>query len=324
MKRTILELANMTRYSTANHIEFHKLGYGICVKYATVIGAQPLIDDYGAAVIREGEIFNWVRCSAFTDKKVKSDHRRDGVYLGITGIARVNLRHFDPQVQDAALHIDNLLSGYGDVPNMGYDAETAAIESVIIRLRSEGYASAVQLLGLTPWINELETVNNEFKKYVDDTAQEEINRPNIAPKEARHHSESALRLIIDRIEALITLNGEASFAGFIAEYNTLVKHYNTLVREHYGRIHARTDIATAEIAPIAPQPFTGRPVFVIPDVSLRTVANDGTETVTELVFSRDFTIAFTNNFQPGTATLTVQGIGKYKGEVITTFNIVRG
>jgi hypothetical protein len=324
MKRAILGRANTTRYSTANHVEFHKLGSGICVKYAAVIGAQPLIDSYGAAMIRESDIFKWIRRSEFTEKKVKADHRRDGVCVGLTGLVRVNLRHFDPPVQDAAVHVDNLLSGYGHVTEMGYDAETAAIDSIVARLRSADYEPAAQLLGLMPWVDHLEAANNEFKEYVDDTAQEEISRPDIAPKEARRQSDAALHRITDRVEALITLDGEAPFAGFVAEYNTLVRHYNTLVHEHYGRLHARTDIAPAELAPVAPQPFAGKPVYVVPEVTMRTVATDGTETVTELVFSRDFTVAYQNNFQPGTATLTIQGIGQYKGEIVTRFNIVRG
>ncbi|MDR2563692.1 MAG: DUF6261 family protein [Prevotellaceae bacterium] len=322
MTKTILGRPDLGRYTTPNHIAFHKLGFGICEKYASAIGAQTLIDNYGAAVNKESEIFKWIRRSEYTEKKVKADQKRDNLYLGITGTARVNLRHFDPQVQDAAVHVDNLLTGYGDVTRMGYDAETVAIDSLIARLRNADYTAAVQLLGLSTWIDNLETANNEFKEYVDDATQEEIDRPDITPKVARRQSDGALRPITDRVEALITLNGEATFADFIAEYDTLVKHYNTLTHEHYGRLHAQIDIAPAELAPIAPQAFAGRPVFVIPEVTLRTVAADGTESITQLVFSRDFTVAYKNNTQPGTATLTIQGIGKYKGEVVTTFNII--
>ncbi|MDR2472417.1 MAG: hypothetical protein LBD53_02475 [Tannerella sp.] len=101
-----------------------------------------------------------------------------------------------------------------------------------------------------------------------------------------------------------------------------MKHYNTLVNEHYGRIRARIDISPAIIAPVATQPCTGKPIFVIPEVSLRNVATDGSEKVIELIFSSDFTVGYKNNINPGTATLTIQGIGKYKGEIVTTFNII--
>ena len=321
MKKMILGKPDVGRYTNPNHIEFHKLGSGICVKHAAVIGAQSLIDDYNAAMMQENSIFKWIRRSEFTEKKADADHRRDSAYAGILGVVRLNLKHFDPQMQDSAGHVYNLLAGYGQVAGLGYDAETAAIDSIIGRLRSEAYAPAVQELGLETWLNELEMTNAEFKTYVDDTMQEEIDRPDISPKEARRQSDAALRLISERVEALVILNSEESFTAFIEEYNTLVKNYNMLVHERYGRLHARTDIAPAIITPIAPQPFAGKPVFVIPEVSLRTVTPDGSGKIIELVFSCDFTVAYKNNFQPGTATLSIQGIGKYKGEIVTTFNI---
>ena len=323
MKRTILRKPDTVHYSNPNHVEFHKKALGTCVKFATVIGSPLLISSYEAAVMKESSIFKWIRRSEFTEKKVKADHKRDGAYFGVTGMVRVNLRHFDPQVQDAAVHVDCLLSDYGEVAGLNYDAETATIDSVISRLRSEGYAPAVQLLGLTPWINYLELANNEFKEYVDDATQEEIDRPDTTLKEARRQSDAALWPITDRVEALVILEGEAPFVAFIEEYNTQVKHYNTLIHEHYGRLHARTDITPAVIVPIASQPFTGHPVFVIPEVSLYDIAPDGSEKVIELVFSRDFTVSYKNNLRPGTATLVIQGIGHYKGELVTTFNIVR-
>jgi hypothetical protein len=93
------------------------------------------------------------------------------------------------------------------------------------------------------------------------------------------------------------------------------------VNEHYGRLHVRTDISPAIIDEIPPQAATGLPVYVIPVLHLRLTNSDGMEEVTVLNFSVDFTVAYKNNVLPGTATLIAQGIGKYKGEIVTTFNI---
>jgi hypothetical protein len=109
------------------------------------------------------------------------------------------------------------------------------------------------------------------------------------------------------------LNGPESYLPFRDEFNALVKEYNTYVHEHYGRLHARTDIAPAIIGAIDAQPYTGRPVIVIPSVSLRKTAADGTQTPVEFVFSEDFTVSYRNNVEPGTATLLIEGIGHYRG-----------
>jgi hypothetical protein len=84
----------------------------------------------------------------------------------------------------------------------------------------------------------------------------------------------------------------------------------------------KTDLSQGEVAPIEVQQYTGKPVYVIPSVKVRKTEKDGTVTVIELVFSEDFTVGYRNNIAPGTATLLIDGIGKYTGQIVTTFNIV--
>jgi len=310
------------RYNNANHVIFNKAACIICRKYVSVIGNEALVVDYERKVEQEDTFYKWMQKSDFTAKKVDADNVRDQTSSGLIQVVRAYLHHFDPAVRDAATHVSNLLANYGDFRHAGYDAETAAIDSFIPRLKSPGYASAVNLLGLSPWIEKLEADNALFKTFVTDVSGENIERPNITSPVARRETDTGLKGVTNRVSALITLNGPEAFVAFADEFNELVKHHNELVHEHYGRIHARTDIAPAIIATIADQPKTGKPLFVIPTVSLSSTAKTGAQENVELVFSVDFTVAYKNNVNPGTATLTISGIGKYKGAVVTTFNII--
>jgi hypothetical protein len=311
-----LKAPDLHSYNSGDHIEFHKTSYTICDKYGAVINAPELISAYKSKVTQEEGSFKWIRRSEYTEKKAEVDNNRDSTYTGMAEIVRASMRHFDPSIRDSALHIDNLLANYGDLTHAGYDAETAGIDSIIARLNSPAYSPAVQALGLASWVTELANQNALFKNYVDDAAQEQIDKPDITPQAARRETDKALRKIVKHVTALVTINGGDSFAAFAGEFNVLVKHYNTLVREHYGRLHAKTDIAVANIMSIPVQQYTGRPVHVIPIVSI----NKADKTV-ELVFSEDFSVAYKNNVEPGSATLIIKGIGKYTGELVTTFNI---
>jgi hypothetical protein len=308
-------------YNSADHMEFNKVSCPMCIRFGAVINAPVLLTGYQSAVAQEETIYKWSRKSEYTQKKIEADHARDETILGIEGIVQADLKHFDPSIRDNAFHVNNLLENYGYLTHAGYDAETAAIDSIILRLNSQDYLPAVQNLGLAPWITELANRNNLFKSYAEDMIQEEVDKPDISPRTARRETDEALRRITARVTALIDLNGPDNYVAFVEEFNVLVNHYNTLVNEHYGRLHARTDITDATIAPIGMQFFTGKPVYVIPSVSIAKKAKDGSETVIELVFSEDFTVGYKNNINPGTATLTITGIGKYTGKVVTTFNI---
>jgi hypothetical protein len=111
--------------------------------------------------------------------------------------------------------------------------------------------------------------------------------------------------------------------AFADEFNTLTNHYNTLLHEHYGRLHARTDLSQANVDTIEDQPFNGTPVYVIPNVNLTVTDKEGNTKTITLVFAEDFTVSYRDNAAPGTATLIIRGIGRYVGKRIVTFNIKR-
>jgi hypothetical protein len=319
--KTKLRKPETSHYNSADHVEFHEIIYQIVVKFTSIIGDQALITVYQQALLLEATIYKWIRKSEFTKKKEETDHQRDTVYTGMLGIVRANLKNFNPIIRDYALHIFNLLSNYGDLTHSGYDAQTAAIDSILTRLGSGNYQAAIAALGLAEWIQELSTLNNLFKTYVEDTSSEQIKKPDVSPKDARKQTDDALRAITDRVTARINIEGPDYFVDFVKEFNVTTDHYNTLVREHYGRLHVRTDITPAEIALIDIQQYTGKPVFVIPSLTLQIKEKDGTLKIVEPVFSVDFTVAYQNNVNRGTARLIITGIGKYVGEIDTTFNI---
>jgi hypothetical protein len=273
--------------------------------------------------VQEESIYKWMRKSEFTKKKLETDRQRDGTYVGMTGIVRANQRNFDPIIRDHALHISNLLGNYGDFIHNGYDAETAAFDSILERLGSADYTCSVNALGLAPWIAELTSLNDLFKTYVDDTTQEQIKKPDISSKEARKETDDALHAIIDRITAKINLEGPDAYVAFVKEFNVTTDHYNTLMHEHYGRLHTRIDIQPAKIGNVDTQYYTGKPIYVIPALNLSIKEKDGSVRNVDLVFSVDFTVSYQNNVEPGTAGITITGIGKYVGSIHTTFNIVK-
>jgi hypothetical protein len=76
--------------------------------------------------------------------------------------------------------------------------------------------------------------------------------------EKKAETDEALRKITNRVTSLIDLNGPLAYEPLVREFNVHVNHYNTLVHEHYGRLHAKTDISPGEVATIGEQPYTGK------------------------------------------------------------------
>ncbi len=76
---------------------------------------------------------------------------------------------------------------------------------------------------------------------------------------------------------------------------------------------AAADIASASIAPISNQVWTGSAITPLPVVTLNGAI---------LVKDTDYTLAYTNNTNVGTATITLSGSGNFTGTTSTTFSIV--
>jgi hypothetical protein len=318
---TELKKPDVGHYSNANHIEFHETSYGIFDRNKDVISAPELLIGYQDKVTQEDRIYKWLRRSESTEKKAETDSERDRILSGITGLLHSFEKHFDPSIRDNARHVLNLIDNYGDLIHAGYDAETAGIDSILEKLNGGDYILAIQALHLESWLTELARLNTLFRSYAADTEQELVEKPDITPRAARRETDEALRKITHRVTSLIDLNGSVAYVTLVKEFNVHVDHYNTLVHERYGRRHVKTDISQGEVAAIEVQEYTGKPVYVIPSVRIRKEEKDGTVTVVELQFSEDFTVGYKSNVAPGTATLTISGIGKYVGEIVTTFNI---
>lgn len=72
------------------------------------------------------------------------------------------------------------------------------------------------------------------------------------------------------------------------------------------------DIATASIAAIPVQEYTGSAVTPLPVVTYQDV---------ELVNGQDFVVSYADNINPGTANIVITGLGKYTGSTVVTFEI---
>jgi hypothetical protein len=322
--KKIIRTADLTRYLIGDHVEYHTVTYQICINFLSGTDINPLLPPYQIAVEQETNGYKWMRKSELTKKKAEIDHERDAVFIGMREIVRASRRSFDPLVRDSALHVSNLLDNYGRVTNSGYDAETAAIDSILAHLESSDYQDAVIALNISPYMKKLTEWNDLFKTLAQETTMELLTKPDITFKDARRQSDEALKAITDRVAAKIIIDGMVRpFDDFVKEFNVTTDHYNTLVHEHFGRLHARTDITGAQIEIIKPEHYTGKPIYVIPSLTLTVAGNDGIKKDIDLVFSVDFTVAYQNNINPGTAKIIITGMGKYIGEIVTTFNIVK-
>jgi hypothetical protein len=226
------------------------------------------------------------------------------------------LHHFDPATVEAAQSLLNRLDAFGNITRKSYEEEVLDVNLLLGDLRSAEYAAKASLVGLNPWIQELQTAENDFEHLLEQRNVETSRKPQGRIKDVRRDLDTVYRRIVDRIDAATTLeDGSTTYDEFIAELNARITYFN-----HHAHQHARKDLSVGDacvIETLSDQTYTGKAVTPLPHVFSR---EEGKPTV-ELVFAKDFFVTYKNNVDVGMADLVIHGKGTYKGQKKITFNI---
>jgi hypothetical protein len=192
---------------------------------------------------KENECYKIVRKDNFSILKEEVDFERDALLIGINDAIRTALRHFKPDIKEAARRLKIVFDKYNrPVPmvRQPYDAETASIENLLQDLYKK-YVPDMELTGITEWINELATVNVKFEQLAKASHEQKAQKPDFRMIEVRKNVDQAWKEIIVLIKADMIRYGDEKYRDFVSEWNALVKHYNDIWSQHQGRNKAKKE-----------------------------------------------------------------------------------
>ncbi|MCG6191387.1 DUF6261 family protein [Maribellus maritimus] len=87
----------------------------------------------------------------------------------------------------------------------------------------------------TGWVTELKNANNNFETLVKERYSEEAGKTHLSMKEVREQIDAAYHTITERIGALIIVNGEETYSGFVKDLNRRVEKYYRVLSQREGR-----------------------------------------------------------------------------------------
>jgi len=183
-----------------------------------------------------------IRRSELTAQIVEQDTIRDAIFRGFADSVKGATKHFDSSKRSAAMQLQNMLDSYGNIAARPLDEETAAIDDLLREVDTR-YAMSVQLLGLNDWLTQLANENSVFKTLILDRNSETAQRPAINMKTSRTAVDAAFRAMLNMLEALALVNGDAPYSGFITEFNALSERYKNILAQEQGmRKKKREDV----------------------------------------------------------------------------------
>ena len=171
--------------------------------------------------------------NTFSELRSDADRQRDQTFRGTVDMLNAGSNHFDPQVQEAARRMKIVFDRFGNVAKLPLNEETSAIYNLVQEVTENQDADADKL-GLMPWINKLNADNKAYEALVKSGYEEEAAKTELKVKTTRADVDGAVRQIIERVEALIVIEGEADYAEFVRRLNLIFDRYANTLAQRQG------------------------------------------------------------------------------------------
>lgn len=225
---------NLNVQRNAGHYQYQTDFNNSIIKYSPqVLGIEEVYAAYLPHYEDEGIALVAITQSATTDEIDAADKERDFTFRGLADRVTNSLNHYSNEVREAARRAKVIFDAYGNLAPKPDDEESGLIKSLIADLRTK-VGAELMLLGLVDWVDELERRNDAFVALQASRNSEEANRSELRMKKVRLEVDPAYRKIVERINALIIVNGEAPYAEFVKEVNARIGRAQDVIAQRKG------------------------------------------------------------------------------------------
>lgn len=174
--------------------------------------------------------------SVLTEKLQTFDGSRDNTWSALNERVKATLLCPIPAEVEAAKALKRVFDLYGNIRHLSYNEQTAATSNLVADLESEANAPHCATMGITHWVAELRNQNDEFKSLLNQRNTEYANKNSGNVKEARMVIDPYYEEIVNRVNAMLTLNmATPEIENFVKELNQKIKYYESTLATRAGR-----------------------------------------------------------------------------------------
>ena len=166
-----------------------------------------------------------------TASATDADVERDQSWRGINAYVKAMCSHPTDDVASAATEAKSLFDKYGDPTSLAQTEESGVLHNLLQDLETFDSAKRTSL-ALDVWIADLKTKEEAFLAVAARRTEADAARQVGIVKETRTAAEAAYRSLVDTVNALAMINGDADYATFI-------EHVNAIIERQKGILKAR-------------------------------------------------------------------------------------
>lgn len=168
------------------------------------------VDEFNAALTDFDAAFKDADKLPTVAAAAKNDTLRDKAWSAMFGFVRGAFKHPNEEIAAIAEEALVYFNTYGNMLRMNQTKETGLLDNLIADLKGMGDAKLTKA-GLKPFLDDLEQKELDYRASVSVRSDEEGERLLGIVKEKRAAADAAYRNLVDMINALIRVNGDAPF-----------------------------------------------------------------------------------------------------------------
>ena len=203
------------------------------------LGISELYVPYLATIEREDELLKKIAKSEYTEEIKIADKRRDLAYQSISSFVKTSAKNHNPDVMKAGKRTYITIKDYGNVTRIPYDAQTNAIHNILQEFRGK-HAEDIVTMRIPEMVDELDNANTEFDALIKMRNEENAQKNHGDMKVARAETDKAYNKIVEKINALVVVEGPENYEAFITRINVLIDRYKLLIPKSHGKVKDET------------------------------------------------------------------------------------
>ena len=163
-----------------------------------------------------------------------TDDARDAAWRGANNYLAAMYAHPTAEVAANASEAKSLFDKYGDPTKLAQTEESGVLHNLLQDL--EAFDSSKRTsLNLDVWIADLKAKEEAFLAAAAERTEADAARQVGIVKETRTAAEAAYRSLVDTVNALAMINGDAAYATFIDHVNAMIERQKAISKARSTR-----------------------------------------------------------------------------------------
>lgn len=219
---------NIARLHTQEDFNFQTRVRNLAEECLTLETDKAMVDGYKESVNALDAALKQSDKNSFTALMNEADAKADKRWSATYAYIKAMVDHPQQERSEAAAKVLEIFQKYGILTSMGFDEEYGRYANLLQDL-ADLPDETKEYLSLAPWFDAMDTAVADFQRYRSQKTKEDSTRVVGLVKDTRLAADTSYKSLVQRVNALVIVNGETAYGDFIDRLNVMISEAQAMI-----------------------------------------------------------------------------------------------